>query len=147
MYKSFNSCNIASVKLIAKYGQKAAIIVKHNPYKLIDDIVGIGFIRADEIAMRIGVEKDDPRRIKAAIIYAITEYGQKNGDTYALEEQVYDYANQFLQIDIDYKDIIDELVNEKKIVLEENRYYLAPAYYAEVNLAKDSKHLQSNDFN
>ena len=125
-----------AVKLIAKYGQKAAIIVKHNPYKLIDDIVGIGFIRADEIAMRIGVEKEDPRRIKAAIIYAITEYGQKNGDTYALEEQVYDYANQFLQIKIDYKDIIDELVNEKKIVLEESRYYLAPAYYAEVNLAK-----------
>ena len=125
-----------AAKIVAKYGQKAAVIVKSNPYKLIDDISGIGFIRADEIATKIGIEKDDPRRVKAAIIYSINEYGQKNGDTYALHEQVISYANQFLQIEIDYTNTINELVAEKKIVLEDNRYYLSPAYYAEVGVAK-----------
>ena len=125
-----------AMKLIAFYGNAAASKVKTNPYQLIDDISGIGFIRADEIASKVGIAKDDPKRIKAAIIYAINEYGQRNGDIYALEKQVLDYANKFLEIEIDYEKYINELIMERKLVLEEDRYYLAPAYYAEVNLAK-----------
>ncbi len=125
-----------AMKLITAYGLKAATIAKTNPFRLIDEISGIGFVRADEIREKVGIAEDDPRRIKAAIIYAIREYGERNGDTYAVAEQVFNYANQFLKIDIDFNPYINELIVENKLVLEENRYYLAPAYYAEVNLAK-----------
>lgn len=125
-----------AIKLIAFYGNSAAAIVKTNPYRLIDDITGIGFIRADEIGQKVGIPKDDKRRVKAAILYAINEYGHRNGDVYATEEQVFDYANKFLQIDIDYNYYIEELITEKKLVLEDNRYYLGPIYHAEVSLAK-----------
>ncbi|MGI6787683.1 MAG: ATP-dependent RecD-like DNA helicase [Acholeplasmataceae bacterium] len=125
-----------AMKLITTYGLKAATIAKTNPFRLIDEVSGIGFIRADEIREKVGIPEDDPKRIKAAILYSIREYGERNGDTYALEGQVFDYANQFLKIDIDYTPFIQELILERKLVLEEDRYYLAPAYYAELGLAK-----------
>ena len=125
-----------AMKLITTYGLKAATIVKTNPFRLIDEVQGIGFIRADEIREKVGIPEDDPRRIKAAILYSIREYGERNGDTYATEEQVFNYANQFLKIDIDFEPFIKELINEKRLVLEADRYYLAPSYYAEKGVAK-----------
>lgn len=125
-----------AMKLITTYGLKAATIAKTNPFRLIDEVPGIGFIRADEIREKVGIPEDDPRRIKAAIIYSIREYGERNGDTYATEEQVFDYAKQFLKIDLDFDPFVKELIREKKLVLEDHRYYLAPAYYAEVGVAR-----------
>lgn len=125
-----------AMKLITTYGLKAATIAKTNPFRLIDEVQGIGFIRADEIREKVGIPEDDPRRIKAAIIYSIREYGERNGDTYATEEQVFDYAKQFLKIDLDFDPFVKELIREKKLVLEDHRYYLAPAYYAEVGVAR-----------
>lgn len=136
-----------AMKLLAVYGNKASSIVRANPFRLVDEVSGIGFIRADEIREKVGIPADDPRRIKAAIIYAIREFGERNGDTYALEEQVYNYADRFLQISIDYQPLIKELVIDKKLVIDENRFYLAPAYYAEVNVSKKIITLANNQLN
>jgi DNA repair photolyase len=75
------------MKLLSKYQMLTLEKLEENPYRLIDDIEGIGFIKADEIAYKLGIQKDDMRRIKAAIIYAMQYIGYQNGDLFLTDEQ------------------------------------------------------------
>lgn len=72
----------------AFYQEKTLEILQNNPYQLIEDIDGIGFKTADDLALKTGGTLDDPNRIKAAIVYSIKQYGFNTGSTYCLLEEI-----------------------------------------------------------
>ena len=135
----YNISGKVAMKLLNKYQMLTLEKIEDNPYQLIEDIEGIGFLKADEIALKIGIKKDDMRRMKAAIIYALETMGYQNGDLYLFKDQLFSYTNDTLRVDVDITPGIDALIEENKIVLEEDKYYLHLSYYIEINLAQKIK--------
>ncbi len=131
----YNISGKIAMKLLNKYQMLTIEKIEENPYQLIEDIEGIGFLKADEIASKIGLKNDDMRRIKAAIIYTLETIGYQNGDVYLIEEQLITYAKDVLRIEVEIKPGIDALIEENKITFEEGRYYLQVSYYTEIKLA------------
>ncbi len=125
-----------AMKLLSKYQMLTLEKLEENPYRLIDDIEGIGFIKADEIARKLGVPKDDLRRIRAAILYALETIAYQNGDLYLFKEQLETYSYQALGETMTLDLELDALVEEKRMIVEEDRYYLAQTYFSEVLLAE-----------
>lgn len=70
-----------AVKIYKQYKDKTTEVVKNNPYRLVEDISGIGFKKADEIAYRVGIAKDSPERIKTGLFYVLGTFSA-NGHTY-----------------------------------------------------------------
>ena len=132
----YNISGKIAMKLIDRYDLKTLEMVEDNPYRLIDDIEGIGFLKADEIAQKLGIEKDDMRRIKAAILYTFEHVAYANGDIYLDKDELHQYTSQTLNLTIDIQMGIDALLEEKKMIIEEERYYLAVSYYTEKALAR-----------
>ncbi len=87
-----------AIKIYKKYKEHTIEIIKNNPYKLAEDIFGIGFKKADEIAERIGIAKDDPGRIKTGIIYVLETFSG-NGHTCMLKEIVTAESMKILRVD------------------------------------------------
>lgn len=90
------STNLA-IKIYNNYGEGTLDILKNNPYKLVEDIDGVGFFTADKIAMSLGVPQNSDYRIRAGILHVLKENSDKNGNTYmqkvALFEGVYELFN------------------------------------------------------
>jgi exodeoxyribonuclease V alpha subunit len=126
-----------AMKLLNQYHMLTLEKIEENPYRLIDDIEGIGFIKADEIAFKLGISKDDPRRTKASILYALEHIAYQNGDIYLTKEQLESITSQVLQESVSLDEPIQALIQESKIIIEEDRYYLSSAYFTEIGLAKD----------
>ena len=70
-----------AIKIYQHYKDRTAEVVKNTPYRLVEDIYGIGFKKADEIAMQVGIGREDPHRIRTGILYLLTNYSN-NGHTY-----------------------------------------------------------------
>ncbi len=132
----YNISGKIAMKLIDRYDLQTIEKIEDNPYRLIDDIDGIGFLKADEIAHKLGIEKDDMRRIKAAILYTFEHVAYANGDIYLTEDELFKYTNQTLNISVDIQTGIDALVEENRVIIEEDRYYLSVSYHTEKAVAK-----------
>src|SRR5690606_1890817 len=81
------------MRLDRVYGKEAYALVKANPYRLIEEVDGIGFKTADKLALSIGFDLDDPRRLSAALIAMTMEECMRRGDSYVL----YDHLNQLFE--------------------------------------------------
>lgn len=129
-----------AVKIYNEYHDKLYEIIKENPYQLAEDISGIGFKLADEIAARAGIGTNSDYRIRSGIIYALTQ-AASNGHTYLPVKLLINMAANLLKIDESYieKHIID-LSIDKKIMVKENNgekvVYAAAYYYLELNSAR-----------
>lgn len=132
----FNISGKISMKLIDRYGLQTLEKIEENPFRLIDDIEGIGFLKADEIAHNLGIEQHDIRRIKAAILYTFEHVAYANGDIYLDKDELFKYTSQTLNLAIDIQEGIDALLEENRMVIEEDRYYLSVAYFTEKALAR-----------
>ena len=130
-----------SMKLLGKYKMATLEKLEENPYRLIDDIEGIGFIKADEIAFKCGIAKDDIRRLTAAIIYAMQYIAYQKGDIYISYEQLIQYTDQVLGLSSDLTEAINQLKKQHKIIIEDDRYYLSMSYDAEIELTEHIKTL------
>jgi len=138
---SYNIAGKTAMKILNKYGILTLDKLKDNPYQLINDIEGIGFIKADEIAKKVGLEENDPRRIKAAIIHAVYQYTYQNGNIYLTEEQLLNQVRNLLKFDFDLSIYLDDLINLGEIIYEENRYYLFNNYQSEITVSNQIKRL------
>jgi len=87
-----------AVKIHKKYGDNAVGLVKQNPYRLIDDIHGIGFKSADQIALKTGLPPDSPLRAKAGVSYALEEAAANGGNCCLTKQKLIDYASELLEI-------------------------------------------------
>jgi exodeoxyribonuclease V alpha subunit len=134
-----------AMKLINKYSHFTLEKLEENPYQLVDDIEGIGFIKADEIAKKLGIKESDIRRIKASISYAMQYIAYPNGDVYLTHTQIENYANQVLGFETNLDEAMQQLIAEKRLIKEDERYYLALTYIIEVELAQKMKSLMNRD--
>lgn len=129
-----------AVKIYQYYGNKLYQVLEENPYQLADNIDGVGFKTADEIAFRIGIHADSDFRIRSGLFYVIQQ-AVGEGHIYLPQEVLVQRASQLLGIklgDIE-KYVMDLCINRKIVLKEENdevRIYPTHYYYLELNTAK-----------
>lgn len=138
------------MKIFKKYQYQALEIIQENPYRLIDDIEGIGFIKADELAKRLGVASDDPRRIRAALLYVIDQIAIQKGHTYVYHKQLLQSALQYLNQKsnqlLDLAQIegqIQALIQKKKIYIEGDFLFIPLLVNSEKGIAESIMRLQT----
>ncbi|KZN96229.1 MULTISPECIES: ATP-dependent RecD-like DNA helicase [Aeribacillus] len=141
------------MKIYQLYREDTLKIIQKNPYQLVEDIEGIGFIRADEIGRELGISGNHPDRLKAACLFTIEQDAVKEGHVYVTKVQLMEKAKKLLTqngediSDQDIERIILELEEDRKIIVEEDRIYLPSLYYAEVGLANNIEEiLTQNQF-
>jgi len=136
-----------AIKIYKHYENETIAIIEKNPYKLIYDIDGIGFERADIIARNLGFEEDSPVRVKAMIVYLYNLMGINYGHTFLYVEQLTQYLIKNLnskkqivskeQID----DYLEELIEDKLFIIKDNMIKLRTINYAEENIINKVKEL------
>ena len=133
------SLNLAA-KIYQKYGDSVYSVLQENPYRLADDISGVGFKIADEIAYRIGIHTDSDYRIKSGMVYTLLQ-ATGEGHVYLPKDELFQRAAELLGVDSSYmeKHLVD-LAMERKIVQKEQGdqilIYPAQYYYLELNTAR-----------
>ena len=129
-----------AVKIYQYYGNKLYQVLEENPYQLADNIDGVGFKTADEIAFRIGIHADSDFRIRSGLFYVIQQ-AVGEGHIYLPQDVLVQRASQLLGVklgDVE-KYVMDLCINRKIVLKEENgevRIYPTHYYYLELNTAK-----------
>lgn len=139
--QQYNISGNLAVKIYAEYGQRMYEVLKNNPYRLAEDIAGIGFKTADEIARRLGIGNDSDYRIKAGIVYVLLQANSVDGHVYLPEEELVRRSLVLLGASSEgVQRQITALTIEKKIMIREaeegKRIYSAIFYYMELNVAR-----------
>ena len=133
------SMNLA-VKIYQQYGQKLYSVIQENPYQLADDISGVGFKIADEIAAKVGIFTDSDYRIKSGLFYTLLQ-AMGNGHTYLPEDELLANASELLRVDVEHmgKHIMDLQMERKLIVKEKDDVRIVfptQFFYMELNTAR-----------
>lgn len=128
-----------AVKIYKEYGEGLYDIIRENPYKLADDMEGVGFKIADEIARSAGIEPDSPYRIKSGILYTLSR-AMSAGHVYLPLDMLIEYAGGLLGVMItEGEDVLTELMIEHKITVRDagdvKAVYLASLYRTELSVA------------
>lgn len=125
-----------AAKIYRQYGKESIDKVQDNPYRLADDIWGIGFKTADSIASKMGYEKNDLRRCKSGISYTLNELSNE-GHVYAVEEQLIETAKKLLEADEEpIRQAVIEMIASENLIREDEAIYLPPFYHSERGTAK-----------
>ncbi len=133
-----------AAKIYKTYGNDSIDIVKSNPYKLADDIWGIGFKTADGIASKLGFDKNCFIRCRSGILYTLNQLADE-GHVYAEKEQLISKSTELLGTEREaVTDALEEILNTSDLILDEEAIYLPPFYMAETGVARRLKLL--NDF-
>ncbi|MGL5259638.1 MAG: SF1B family DNA helicase RecD2 [Lachnospiraceae bacterium] len=138
--QQYGISNTLAIKIYEKYGIRMYQIMKENPYLLADDIVGVGFKIADEIASKIGIKTDSDYRIRSGIFHTIL-LATTQGHVYLPKEILLKKSSELLEIEEKVLEIqLNNLVMEKKLVIKNEETaticYAASLYYCELNCAK-----------
>jgi exodeoxyribonuclease V alpha subunit len=128
-----------AAKIYRQYGKDSIKVVKENPYRLADDIFGIGFLTADKIAGNLGIPKDSEMRAEAGILYVLGKLADE-GHVYYPKEELLEESMKILEIE---NLIIDaalaRIASGKRVVIENTAVYLAEFYSAEAGIAASLK--------
>lgn len=133
------SMNLA-MKIYKEYGSKLYGVLKENPYRLADDIPGVGFKLADDIARKAGIFTDSDFRIKCGVFYTLLQ-STSNGHTYLPEEELLNQASELLKVECPLieKHLMDMQLDKRLVIRESSDkriVYAAQYYYMELNVAK-----------
>ncbi|MCM3388032.1 ATP-dependent RecD-like DNA helicase [Ureibacillus chungkukjangi] len=130
------------MKIYQTYREETITLLTENPFRLIEDVEGVGFGRADELGSKLGITGAHPDRIKAAVLHVLTNASLSDGHVYLDAEHVLPEVKAMLEQrqpqEIPYETIsksIIEMREESKICGEETRLYLPSLYYSEVGIA------------
>lgn len=128
-----------AVKIYKEYGEKVYEIIENNPYKLADDMEGVGFKIADEIARNSGMELDSPFRIKSGILYALSA-AVSAGHTYYPMDALIEEAGKLLGVFIaEPEEILTDLMIDRKVMVRDvdgiKAVYLYSVYHTELAIA------------
>lgn len=127
-------------KIYQKYGQSVYSVLQENPYRLADDISGVGFKIADAIAARIGIHADSDYRIRSGILYTLVQ-ASGDGHIYLPKEELFVRAFLLLQVDTSYmeKHLMDMAIDRKLVLKEKDGeilVYPSQYYKLELNTAR-----------
>ena len=134
-----------AVKIYNTYGQQIYGILKENPYQLAEDIDGVGFKTADEIANRVGIRTDSDFRIRSGILYTLLQ-ATSEGHTYLPMEELTMRTSQLLEVDAEHieKHYMNLAIDRKLIMRqkeEQTQIYASSFYHMEANTAAMLKQL------
>ena len=145
-----------AAKIYKQYGNDSIAVMKENPFRLADDIWGIGFKTADQIADKLGFGKESYVRLRSGLMYTLSELSNE-GHVYAEKKQLIDAATQLLEaseetVTMTMDDMLrkNELILEKEIIKTDEdgnaveAIYLPPFYFAENGVASKLKKLASS---
>ena len=132
--------NSLAVKIYQKYGQDLYGVMQENPYRLAEDISGVGFKIADEIATRIGIHTDSDYRIRSGLLYVLLQ-AVGEGHTYLPRQELVRRGIELLAVEESGIEVqLGNLCIDRKLIIkleeEEERVYAAAYYYMELNTAK-----------
>ena len=127
-------------KIYQKYGQSVYSVLQENPYRLADDISGVGFKIADGIASRIGIHADSDYRIRSGMMYTLLQ-ASGEGHIYLPKEELFERASQLLRVDVSYmeKHLMDMAIDRKLVLKEKDGIvlvYPSQYYRLELNTAR-----------
>ena len=124
-----------AAKIYKEYGNAAIDKVKENPFRLADDIWGIGFRTADTIAAKLGFGKDSFVRLRSGILYTLSALADE-GHVYAERDQLADKAVELLEADIANGQMtLDNMLQAEELIFEEDAIFLPAFNYAEKGTA------------
>ncbi|MFB6468035.1 ATP-dependent RecD-like DNA helicase [Cytobacillus sp. Hz8] len=139
-----------SMKIYQVYKEQTIDVIQSNPYKLVEDVEGIGFNRADELGYQIGLSGSHPDRIKAGCLYTLETKCMQDGHVYMEAENLLNTVKDLLEEskrdEIDFTKISNEVIKlgeEGKIIIEEKRIYLPSLFFAEKGLVTNIKRILS----
>ncbi|MCX7923028.1 MAG: ATP-dependent RecD-like DNA helicase [Clostridia bacterium] len=149
-FQEFGISPTYSTKIYKVFGDKTIEEIKANPYKLADEIFGIGFKVADRIAKSLGIDPLSKYRICSGIKYVLSQ-AAANGHTYVIVEKLKEYTSQLLEVEVDNIDnALVSLMLDKSICMEkeddESRIYLTAFYHAEIGVCKRLMELSAISF-
>jgi len=141
-----------AMRIYQKYREESVSLLSENPYRLIEEVEGVGFQRADELGRNLGITGNHPSRIKAAILHSMNQAVQSAGHVFVEAEAVLPDVKRLLEmsqrIDIPFADIsqaIIVLVEEGKLSAEERRLYIPSLYFSEIGIAAKLERIMEND--
>jgi len=140
-----------AVKIYEVYKDKTESTLKKNPYKLVEDVEGIGFKTADKIAFKMGIEQDSSFRMRAGVLYCLNEYAEKQGSTVILKDALAEMAVGLLKLPNEYMGDILGLITNLEIegllksttIEQESAVAISRLYNMENYIANKLKLLQN----
>lgn len=142
-----------SMKIYQIYREETLQKLHDNPYRLIEDVEGVGFGRADELGLQLGIEGVHSDRLKAGILYLLNQASLSEGHIFVPTERLLEDVKMLLEksqhVEIDYDALaqaVIELGEESKIVVEQNRIYMPSLYFSEVGIAMKTERLLQSKF-
>lgn len=133
--QQYGISNTLAVKIYNAYGANLYGVMKENPYRLAEEIRGVGFKMADELAGKIGIHADSEYRIKSGIIYVLLQ-AVGEGNCYLPLDILLARGEKLLGIDRnDIRPQLDNLMMDKKVVIKGENVFSSSYYYAELNCA------------
>ena len=137
------STNMA-LKIYKTYFDKTEEILKTNPYKLVEDIEGVGFLTADKIAQKLGIPQDSHFRFRAGVMFALNQNSERSGNTFIQKHELFEEVTKLLKLEGEYNtkldDVVAELANEcviKEFVQEDEPcVMLTKMYFMEQSIAQ-----------
>lgn len=125
-----------AARIWRRYGPDAIAIVKRNPYRLAEDVRGIGFLTADRIALSMGIAKDSELRAEAGLLHCLRTAAEDGGHVYLRQSELLLTANDSLGIPVErLNEALTVDAQRQVVVIEEDRVYLANHYADEVAVA------------
>lgn len=135
--KKYDITTGIGVKIYKQYGNDAIVQLQTNPYQLIYDVDGISFKKADDIALKLGFNLDDPLRINSAIIFVLDTYCNDGGDTYLDTQTLLIKTTNLLELSPDLiSNQIVNLVEEGDLIDEDGNIFLPKLFHCERNIAE-----------
>lgn len=138
--------NVLSARIYQHYGANTLDKISEDPYKLVLEIKGIGFKRADELARQLGIADDDPRRIKGALIQVVDNIVNETGDSYVVHDVLFRDAMRTLRNRNTGEDLADkienclrELVKSGQLIVDDSKIYEKAIYDSEWSIAQSLK--------
>lgn len=139
--QKYNITTNMALKIYDVYGIRTIDIVKNNPYKLVEDIDGIGFATADRIAKSIGIPDDSAFRVRAGILHTLNNAIEKSGNTYLPKTMLLNISSSLLEINLEeneelYEEALKDLTLDKTVIVmwhDEYEIVIPTKYYFNEN--------------
>ena len=135
--QSHNVSTTHATKIWKTYGNESIKVVQENPYRLADDIWGIGFKTADTIAEKMGFDKEKFARLRSGLLYTLNKLSEE-GHCYGTREQLLKTGTELLDVDESLLSMtLDEMIRTEDVNVEDKAaIYLPPFYYSEIGTAR-----------
>ena len=158
--QKYNITTNMALKIYDVYGAKTIDIVKNNPYRLVEDIDGIGFLTADKIASSLGIPKNSEYRVRAGLLYSLASSVEKTGNTFLPKNMLLSNASTLLELDQDVnKDLFDDALSgltldktvlvmwhhETEIVILSKYYFYETSVAQKITLLNNSQITEKYD--